>query len=82
MTEFIYQLHPFDRNVLSGNIIWPIDQAKDVLEYYAETAADLSDEMYIGPVMAADPEAGPFSIAAAPAGVRLRLSTTALASAV
>jgi FAD/FMN-containing dehydrogenase len=62
VTEFVYQLHPFDRNVLSGNIIWPIDQAKDVLEYYAETAADLSDEMYIGPVMAADPEAGEIMI--------------------
>jgi FAD/FMN-containing dehydrogenase len=58
VTEFTYQLHPFDRNCLSGNIVWPIAQARDVLEWYAEHAADLSDEMYIGPVMAADPEAG------------------------
>ena len=58
VTEFIYQLHPFDRNVLSGSIVWPVAQARDVLEWYAEAAADLSDEMYIGPVMAADPEAG------------------------
>ena len=55
MTEFIYQLHPFDRNVLSGSIVWPVAQARDVLEWYAEAAADLSDEMYIGPVMAAAP---------------------------
>ena len=58
VTEFIYQLHPFDRNVLSGSIVWPIADARDVLEWYAEVAADLSDEMYIGPVMAADPNAG------------------------
>ena len=58
VTEFIYQLHPFDRNCLSGSIVWPVAQARDVLEWYAEHAADLSDEMYIGPVMAADPNAG------------------------
>lgn len=58
VTEFEYQLHPFDRNVLSGNIIWPIAQARDVLEHYAEAAARYSDEMYIGPLMAQLPELG------------------------
>jgi hypothetical protein len=56
VTEFEYQLHPFDRNLLSGNIIWPIEQARDVLEFYAEWSAGLSDEMYVGPVMAKLPE--------------------------
>ena len=36
VTEFIYQLHPFDRNVLSGSIVWPVAQTRDVLEWYAE----------------------------------------------
>lgn len=58
VTEFEYQLHPFDRNVLSGNIIWPIAQARDVLEHYAEAAARYSDEMYIGPLMAQLPDLG------------------------
>jgi len=58
VTEFEYQLHPFDRNVLSGNIIWPIAQARDVLEHYAEAAAGYSDEMYIGPLMAQLPDLG------------------------
>jgi len=58
VTEFEYQLHPFDRNVLSGNIIWPMDQARDVLEHYAENAASYSDEMYIGPMLAQVPELG------------------------
>ena len=57
-TEFEYQLHPFDRNVLSGNIIWPMDQARDVLEHYAENASSYSDEMYIGPIMARLPDLG------------------------
>jgi len=55
-TEFEYQLHPFDRNVLSGNIIWPIEQARDVLEFYAEWSAGLSDELYAGPTIGTLPE--------------------------
>jgi FAD/FMN-containing dehydrogenase len=58
VTEFEYALHPFDRNVLSGNIVWPIAQARDVLEHYAEAAAGYSDEMYIGPTMAQLPDVG------------------------
>lgn len=58
VTEFQYQLHPFNRNVLSGNIVWPIDQARDVLEHYAENASGYSDEMYIGPIMAQLPDIG------------------------
>ena len=35
VTEFEYELYPFNRNLLSGGIVWPIDQARDVLEFYA-----------------------------------------------
>ncbi len=58
VTEFEFELHPFERNLLSGSMVWPIDQARDVLEFYAEWSAGLSDEMYVGPVMARDPNAG------------------------
>ena len=55
-TEFEYQLHPFDRNVLSGSIVWPVEQLRDVLEFYAEWSAGLSDEMYVGPTIATMPD--------------------------
>jgi hypothetical protein len=55
-TDFEFQLHPFDRNVLSGNIVWPYEQARDVLEFYAEWSAGLSDEMYAGPTTLTTPE--------------------------
>jgi FAD/FMN-containing dehydrogenase len=58
VTEFEYQLHPFDRNVLSGNIVWPIAQARDVLEHYAEAASRYSDELYLGPNLARLPDIG------------------------
>jgi hypothetical protein len=56
VTDFEFQLHPFDRNVLSGSIVWPYEQARDVLEFYAEWSAGLSDEMYVGPTTATTPE--------------------------
>jgi len=56
VTKFEFQLHPFDRNVLSGSIVWPFDQARDVLEFYAEWSAGLSDEMYVGPTIATTPD--------------------------
>ena len=58
VTEFELELHPFDRNVLSGSIVWPIAQARDVLEHYADASSGYSDEMYIGPVMAQLPDVG------------------------
>lgn len=58
VTKFDFQLHPFNRSVLSGNILWPIDQARDVLEFYADWSTGLSDEMYVGPVLFRHPEVG------------------------
>ncbi len=56
VTEFEYQLHPFDRNVFSGKIVWPVAQARDVLEFYGEWYQGLSDELYVGPTMATMPD--------------------------
>jgi len=58
VTRFDYRLHDFDRNVLSGMIVWPIDQARDVLEFYADWQGGLSRELYTGPAMMTHPEAG------------------------
>jgi len=56
VSKFHFQLHPFDRNVLSGMLVWPVDQARDVLEFYAEWSATVSRELYVGPVMATMPD--------------------------
>jgi FAD/FMN-containing dehydrogenase len=60
VTEFEYQLHPFDRNVLSGSIVWPVAQARDVLEHYAEAASRYSDYLNVGPDMSQLPYLGDF----------------------
>ncbi len=56
VTRFEFQLHPFDRNVLSGMIVWPIEQARDVLSFYGEWYDGLSDDLYVGPAMMTMPD--------------------------
>lgn len=56
VTEFEFELHPFDRNVLSGNAIWPIEQASEILDFYGDWYADLSDELYVGPALLTMPD--------------------------
>jgi FAD/FMN-containing dehydrogenase len=56
VTRFEYQLHPFKRNVMSGMIVWPIEQARHVLEFYGSWYEGLSDEMYVGPAMLTMPD--------------------------
>ncbi|MDX1515642.1 MAG: FAD-binding oxidoreductase [Woeseiaceae bacterium] len=56
VTRFDYQLHPFDRNVLSGMVVWPIEQAREVLNFYADWYLGLSDDLYVGPAMLTMPD--------------------------
>ncbi|MDH3732279.1 MAG: FAD-binding oxidoreductase [Gemmatimonadota bacterium] len=56
VTEFEYRLHPFEPNVFSGAIIWPIAQAREVLDFYGQWYSGLSDDMYVGPTMATTPD--------------------------
>jgi hypothetical protein len=56
VSGFEYQLHPFEREVYSGSIVWPVEQARDVLHFYADWYAGLSDDMYVGPVMVTMPD--------------------------
>jgi len=56
VTEFEYRLHPFERNVLSGDIVWPIDQAREVLDFYRGWYGGLADELYVGPALMTTPD--------------------------
>ena len=56
VTEFEFELHPFEQTLLSGGIVWPIAQARDVLEFYGGWYQGLSDEMYVGPALATMPD--------------------------
>ena len=58
VTRFDFQLHDFDRDIYSGMIVWPVEQAREVLEFYADWQGGLSRELYTGPAMITHPELG------------------------
>ena len=56
VTAFEYQLHSFDPVVYSGKILYPFDQAKDLLLFYAAYTDSLPDEANVEPVAFVTPE--------------------------
>ncbi|MDJ0748083.1 MAG: FAD-binding oxidoreductase [Woeseiaceae bacterium] len=62
VSRFHFQLHEFKRELLSGMIVWPVEQAREVLEFYADWQGGLSRELYTGPAMLTLPD-GPSVVA-------------------
>src|SRR5436190_10494071 len=47
VTSFEYQVHPVGPTVLAGMLLYPLDQAADVLAYFAQYVAQAPDEVGI-----------------------------------
>ena len=45
VSKFKYQLHPFGPNVVAGMILYPMEQAKAVMQFYREYARTAPDEL-------------------------------------
>jgi len=55
VTAFEFQLHPMDRQVLSGSYGFPFEQARQVFEFAGEFAAAAPDELQVVPFIGAFP---------------------------
>lgn len=51
VTSFEYTLHPFDGNAVGGHIVFPFEQARDVLRGYAESFERAPDGLWIEPIL-------------------------------
>jgi FAD/FMN-containing dehydrogenase len=60
VTTFEFQLHPMDETVIAGDLVFPLEEARQVLNVYAEYAAAAPDELYV--------DAGIFSRPEGPSG--------------
>lgn len=47
VTNFEFRLHPMQRTVIGGDIIYPLDKLKDVLSFYADYVAEAPDDLYL-----------------------------------
>ena len=52
VTSFEFQLHPMQRQVIGGNIVYPIARAKEALDMYADYMPEAPDELDLSPFMA------------------------------
>ena len=55
VTNFEFKVHPMSRKVIAGNIMYPMSEMKNVLNFYADYAASCPDELYLDFVAASQP---------------------------
>jgi hypothetical protein len=65
VTNFEFALHPMERNVVAGALVFPIERAKELLAFYGEYSAAAPDELYVDAILSAprDGKPGVFVIA-------------------
>ena len=47
VTSFQFQLHPMQRKVIGGDIIYPLDKLKDIVRFYADYVNEAPDDLYL-----------------------------------
>jgi FAD/FMN-containing dehydrogenase len=55
VTDFEFQLHPMQRQVVGGAMLWPLTRARELLQAYAEISQEAPAELYLDAVMSARP---------------------------
>ncbi len=51
VTSFDFELHPMQRQVVGGTILFPLKQAKNVLTFYSEFEGAARDDLYLSAVI-------------------------------
>jgi FAD/FMN-containing dehydrogenase len=59
VSNFAFQLHPMQRRVIGGSLVYGLDRARAVLETYAEHSMQLPDELYVDCGVGHPPGGGP-----------------------
>ncbi len=58
VTAFEFALHPMQREVIGGELIFPLDRARELLEFYADYSVTAPDDVYTDFVMISPPGDG------------------------
>jgi FAD/FMN-containing dehydrogenase len=59
VTNFEFQLHPMQPQVVAGKLIFPIAQARDAFSMWADYAPAAPDELYVSPFLSSPPGGAP-----------------------
>jgi len=55
VTTFEFALHPMSRQVIGGDLVFPISRARELLDFYADYSLSAPDDLYCDAVMSAPP---------------------------
>ena len=56
VTSFEFELHPMQREVIGGNIVFPFSEARQLLDFYAEYQASAPDELFLSLALQNSPQ--------------------------
>jgi hypothetical protein len=56
VTSFEFGLHEMQRQVIGGNLVFPISRMRELLAFYADFSLGAPDELYVDAVMRVPPE--------------------------
>jgi hypothetical protein len=59
VTGFEFGLHPMQRQIIGGNLIFPIDRARELLEFYGDYSTNAPDDLYVDAFMQLPPGGKP-----------------------
>jgi len=66
VTNFEFELHPMQRQVIAGSVVFPIERARELFGFFGEYSAAAPDELYVDAVISAPMDGKPGIIAIAP----------------
>jgi FAD/FMN-containing dehydrogenase len=55
VTNFEFQLHPMQRQVIGGSILFPMSQARQVMAFYSDYEASAPDDLYLSGSIVSNP---------------------------
>jgi hypothetical protein len=59
VTGFEFGLHPVQRQVMAGDVVFPLDRMRELLGFYAEYSAGAPPELYVDAIMISQPGGKP-----------------------
>jgi len=59
VTNFEFELHPMQRQVVAGNVVFPIERAREIVEFYGNYSSAAPDELYVDYFMQLPPGGKP-----------------------
>jgi len=55
ITGFEFGLHPMQRQIVGGALVFPIERARELLDFYGDYSTSAPDDLYIDVIMSAPP---------------------------